>query len=331
MFKKFTKWIVLIVILVLIAFVYILNFSPKKVAWGVTFSQQYAQDELGLDWNKTYIAILDDLKVDHIRLSAYWNGIEPAKGNYDFTDLDWQINEASKRNVKIILAVGRRLPRWPECHDPNWIKNMDIEDVQARQLEYVERVVRRYDGNKNIVYWQVENEPYLKYFGQCPPLDKKFFKKEISLVKTISQKKILVTDSGELSLWFPAANSGADVLGTTLYRVVYNKTFGYWKWFLPASFYWMKSVSVEKFTPIDDTIVAELQGEAWHKAGENLSLMSMQDSFESMSIDQFKENIKFAKKAGFNETYLWGVEWWYMMKEKNSYDGYWSEARKLWQ
>jgi len=321
---------ILIIIIIAIVAAYLADFS-RPMNWGVTFSPPYARDELGLDWKKTYLAILDDLKVDRLRLSAYWNETEKKEGVYDFSDLDWQIKEAGDRGAKIILAVGRRLPRWPECHDPAWIKGMNSIEVDQKELKFVEAVAKRYAGNEHIVYWQVENEPYLGTFGVCPPADTDLLKEEIAAVRKITGKPILVTDSGELSTWWPISRSGGDILGTTLYRVVYNPTIGYFRWFTPPFFYWIRTQALEKTTPIKKVIVAELQAESWHKAGQNLATMTLAQHNESMSIGQFRENISFTRRAGFDEAYLWGVEWWYLMKTKMDYPAYWDEAKKLWE
>ncbi len=307
----------------------IADFSSPKIVWGVTFSSKYAQQELGLDWRQTYLAILDDLKVERIRLSAYWDLIETNPGQYDFSDLDWQIAEASKRNVSIILGIGRRLPRWPECHDPNWASSTNSIELEERQLIYIEKVVERYKDNPNIIYWQIENEPYLSTFGICPKLNEELFHEEINLVKKITNKPILVTDSGELSTWWPISKSGGDILGTTLYRIVHNKYFGYFHWFTPPSFYWLRVKLIKKLSPIKKVIVAELQAESWHTEEKNLKEMSQAEHNQSMSLEQFKKNISFTKKAGFDEVYLWGVEWWYLMKQQGN-PAYWEEAKKLW-
>lgn len=309
---------------------YLLDFSQPKVEWGVTFSQTYAQNELGLDWRQTYLAILDDLRVDHIRLSAYWNMIEKQEGIYDFSDLDWQIEEASKRGVKIILAVGRRLPRWPECHDPSWLSGEPTEQIEIKQSRMIAAVISRYEGIANIAYFQVENEPYLKFFGVCPPLDKNYLRQEIKLAKSLTTKPILVTDSGELSTWIPISFTGGDLLGSTLYRVVYNQRFGYFRWFTPASLYYFHAQAIRAFTPIKKVIVAELQAESWHPELKNLTQLDLDEYFKSMSLGQFQENISFTERAGFDEAYLWGAEWWYFMKEKKNYGGFWVEAKKLW-
>lgn len=331
LFKRYKKLIIVLGLVVLFVFsFYLLDFSRPQIKWGVTFSQTYAQNELGLDWRQVYLAILDDLRVDHIRLSAYWNMIEKQEGVYDYSDLDWQIEEASKRGVQIVLAVGRRLPRWPECHDPAWLSGKSQEQIEVRQSEMIADIIKRYDGIANIAYIQVENEPYLKYFGICPPLDKNYLKEEIKLAKSLTKKPILVTDSGELSTWIPVSFSGGDLLGSTLYRVVYNKDFGYFRWFTPASMYYFHVQAIRAFTPIKKVIVAELQAESWHPELKNLTQLDLSEYFKSMSLAQFKENISFTKRAGFDEAYLWGAEWWYFMKEKKNFDGFWEEGKKLW-
>ncbi|MEI6627552.1 MAG: hypothetical protein WCL61_03070 [bacterium] len=328
--KTKALWIILSILILIIIGSYFLNFSPKKVIYGVTFSQQYAKDELGLDWKQVYTAILDDLKVDHIRLSAYWNHNEPSQGISNYEDLDWQINEASKRNVKIILAVGDRLPRWPECHSPEWAKKLAQSDFETALLNFVETTTNRYKGNKNIIRWQVENEPFLGTFGECRPLDKNLLKKEIALVKKITNQPIMVSDSGELSTWIPVSQVGGDILGSTLYNVVYNPNIGYWRWFFPPALYQFKAWYIRTFTPVKKVIIAELQAESWHKAGLNLSQMTLKQHFETMTPQGLLYNTAYAKKAGFDEVYLWGAEWWYFMKEKQNYDNYWKAGKTLW-
>lgn len=332
--KKFS-WPILAVIVIIPLFILIifqLNFEQPQIKWGVTFSQHYAQDELNLDWQEVYLAILDDLKINYLRLSAYWDYHQPEINRYDFTDLDWQIEEATERGIKIILAVGRRLPRWPECHDPIWLQDLTDEEIQIHQLKFIRKVVERYDNYPNIIIWQVENEPFFKFFGLCPPLDRNFFDQELALVRSISNKPIMITDSGELSTWIPAARRDNDILGTTLYRVVYSPTFGYWRYHLvPPAFYYFKAEFIKKLFPATKKIIiSELQAEAWHPEDKNLSQMSREELFQSMSPKQFKENIIFAQRAGFDEIYLWGVEWWYYMKTQDNFDYYWETAKKLW-
>src|SRR5690348_16991142 len=90
--------------------------APKHNDYGVSFSKFHA-DELGLNWRQVYLALLDDLKIRNFRFSAHWPLTEPTDGVYNFSELDYQMQQARNRDASVILAVGRRLPGWPECHE----------------------------------------------------------------------------------------------------------------------------------------------------------------------------------------------------------------------
>ncbi len=171
----------------------------EKANLGVTFSLRYAQD-IGLDWKEAYLAMINDLGVKKVRIPAYWDLIEKEEGEYDFSDLDWQLEEANKNNVEVILAVGQKVPRWPECFIPQWANEND-EKRKEKLISFIEKTVFRYKDNPAVSIWQVENEPFLE-FGICPALDTDLLDKEIETVKRIDPKKgIMITDSGELSIW----------------------------------------------------------------------------------------------------------------------------------
>ena len=213
---------------VLLFFIYInlpVAASKEKAEIGVTFSSRYAQD-INLNWREAYLAMLDDLKIRYIRIPVYWDLVEKSDGNYDFSDIDWQLAEAQKRDAKIILVVGQKVPRWPECFIPKWVGD-DVSVKKEKLLKFEEVVINRYKNNHpEIARWQVENEPFLD-FGVCPASDASLLDSEIAKVKSIdSSRPIVVTDSGELSLWIKAA-SRADVFGTTMYREVYSKNMGH--------------------------------------------------------------------------------------------------------
>lgn len=298
------------------AYFYIgLSSKPQEMEWGITFSKNYAES-LGLDWIETYLALLDDLKVDNLRLSVYWNQIEKQDDVYDFSWLDWQIEEASKRNAKILLAVGRRLPRWPECHVPEWAQNSESRIQNTELLEYTEVVINRYKDNPNIWAWQVENEFFLRGFGECLKADKKLFDSELKLVRSLDSRPIVLTDSGELGGWIGSMRRG-DIFGTTMYRIVYNPMWGEIEYPLSPIFYKRKFLLLKPFGRAKDIINVELQAEPW------LPL--------KFSAAQFEKNIQYARDSGIGPAYLWGGEWWYYMKENQGKDELWNIARSLWQ
>ncbi|MBI5742299.1 MAG: hypothetical protein HZA25_00480, partial [Candidatus Niyogibacteria bacterium] len=124
--KRRVAIIVAIAAVFLLAFFYFAqkpdDFSPK-VRWGLAFSRLWAED-MGLDPRTVYLAILGELHPAEIRLPIYWRDIEAERGKYDFAEYDWLVREAEKNDTKLTLTVGGKLPRWPECHDPQWAKDL---------------------------------------------------------------------------------------------------------------------------------------------------------------------------------------------------------------
>lgn len=330
MIKKILK-IVLFSFLAVIGFALfvfiILNFPVKnkieRADLGVTFSKRYSSD-IGLDWKANYIAMLDDLKVRKIRIPVYWDLVETEKNKYDFADIDWQLEEAKKRNAEIILTIGQKVPRWPECFVPTWVT--DDQERKAELIEFLKIVVKRYENNSEVKYWQVENEPFLK-FGICPALDVDLLDREIKTVRQMDKnREIIVTDSGELSTWMPAA-SRADVFGTTMYRNVYKEGWGYYVYPLGPRFFLIKKWLIEKFADQKNAIVIELQGEPWVK-GWTVH-QPLEEQFKSMNEKKLAENVLYAQKSGFDTIYIWGVEWWYWLQATQNVSTLWDTAREL--
>lgn len=299
--------------------------TSSNIKWGVAFSRRFAQD-MGLDWRESYIAMLDDLGVKYIRLPIYWEDIEPKEREFNFGDYDWMINEAEKREVKLILAIGRKTPRWPECHVPGWAGSLAEADQQQKVLNMLPKIIERYKNSPSLYLWQVENEFFLD-FGICPKKDKNFLDREIALVgKLDPAHKILTTDSGELSIWVRAAKRG-DVFGTTMYRTLWHKYTGYLTYPLGPRFFWFKANIVRLFFPGKPIIVSELQAEPW--GTKSIVDMTIDEQFITLSPQHFDENIEYARKVGFSEIYLWGAEWWYWMKTKKDHPEFWEKAKRL--
>lgn len=301
--------------------------NPDRISYGVSFSKQYS-DELGLSWKEIFIATLDELHVKKLRLVAYWPMVEPEKGNFSFTELDFQMNEAKKRNANVILAIGRRLPRWPECHVPDWAKDLKWEDQKKEIIAYLTEVVERYKSYENLIYWQAENEPFLSVFAKenCGDLDEAFLHEEIAVVKRLDpQRQVLVTDSGNLGLWYGAWRSG-DIFGTSAYLYLWNPTIGEVKSFYLPSFYKIKKNLATLLLGRKRTLLIELSLEPWLL--EPIAGASLDVQLDRMGIDKWNEVVLFAKKTGFDEQYLWGVEWWYYMKGKG-HPEYWRAAEQI--
>lgn len=272
----------------------------SEVKWGVTFSARYAKF-MGLDDRDVYKRMFKDFNISSVRIPVYWDEIEVKPGIYNFKELDWQMDYAHKQGSDVILAVGYKVPRWPECYKPEWI--LDSPDsIQPSLLQFLRVMVDRYKDHPALFVWQVENEPLFQ-FGNCVGRSKKDISEEITFVRELDPShKILVTDSGELGSWFGSSRLGSDYFGFTTYRIVHNPYFGYFHWwFLSPEFYRKKSILLGK--NIERVFAMEVQAEPW--------LSDEAGSFDNFSKEDIRSLINFIDDIGFERAYLWGVEWWY--------------------
>jgi hypothetical protein len=290
-------------------------------AFGVTFSPLYAES-LGTNWQEAYIAVLDDLGVRHLRIPAYWSEIEPDPGVFRFDDLDWMLSEAEARGARVTLAIGRKLPRWPECYIPDWAEGLDEAAAEEALLLAMQTTVERYRDQRAIVRWQVENEAFFP-FGVCPPPSTELFEREIALVRSLDDRSIMLTVSGELDPWIDAAEP-ADVLGISSYRVTWNKLYGFFYYPIGPSYYRLRARAVSHL--VDAVIVSELQAEPWFERPP--SEMTTRERANAFTGQDLRNNVEFIRQAGFPEAYLWGVEWWFAQKQLGE-DELWEEAREV--
>lgn len=300
---------------------------PVRQIYGVTFSAPQATG-IGVNWKDAYIAMLDDLQVRHLRLSAYWDSIAPTNDSYNFSDLDYQMAEAQKRDARVVLSIGRKLPRWPECHIPDWASKLSEQEQQRDVLAMLAVMVDRYKNSPNLDMWQLENEPLLT-FGICPKADLHFLQEEQAVVRAHdANHPILITDSGELDSWIGAAQFG-DELGTTMYRTVFSnrtKSLFRYDYLFPSWLYRLKAhyIGLLFHKPV---LVSELQGEPWGTKPYNE--MSQSERYQSFSPSRFRELWTFVQRTQISQVYWWGIEYWYWEKTVNHNDTYWNIAKEI--
>lgn len=326
LFKPFFTWASVglgIILACLLLLAYFDSRYPEpnidEIDWGITFSEKMSRD-FGLDWQANYTAILDDLKPQGIRLVAYWDLIEPQPDTWDFANLDWQVEEAAKRNIPVIISVGQKVPRWPECHYPTWIDRHNQNQRETELIKYIETVVTRYKDKPNLAYWQIENEPFLKLTViNCPKTSYKFVQSEVELARTIDpHHKIIVTDSGQVGTWYKAARIG-DVLGITNYLYVNNPFIGTYRYpYLPGRRTLSQLISGKNPLPF---MIVEQQGEPW--ADKQIYEFSVDDQKRQFTLQDLRDSIQAGRNRGATTQYIWGVEWWYSLKVNNSPE-YWN-------
>ena len=251
----------------IIGFLAFLTFAFFLVTWygisergsakyGVTFSTVMAR-QLSLDPRETYDAIVDDLGVRLIRLPVYWSDIEREEGKFDFSEYDYFFARAEEKGVKLIPVVGRKLPRWPECHIPEWSKSLSASEFQKRVEDEIRAVVSRYAKSPAVIRWQVENEPFHIYGAGCA--DKKIsagdVDAQIAIVRSLDSRPIRLADSGEQGIWSSSLKR-ADYLGISTYYQVWNDTLKVVRFPFGPGYYRIKGFLFNWFYPDKKIIIS---------------------------------------------------------------------------
>ena len=326
--------VLLVIVLALLVFVACVLFIgwPKvdtATQYGITFSRPYAAS-LGEDPTHVLNVALEEIGIKQFRIPAYWGLLEPSEhGKWDFTQLDADIDAIAKHNGHVTIAIGEKVPRWPECWGPTWWKALPREQQRPLTFEYFKAVVDHYRNNPTVTAWQVENEPYFQY-GDCPAPDNNFISLEIPYVKTLdTSRPIYSTDSGELSTWLELGPQ-VDKLGVSVYRLVRNQLFGNLNityFFVPPYLYERKAWLVH-FFGVKGIYVSEFQMEPW--SNTSLDLTPVEQQLASMDIDRMKSNFSFAERMGVSEIDFWGLEWWVWMKDKQNHPEFVQAAKEFW-
>lgn len=328
-YKKILYSCVLILLGLLLLCVILFYFGKPKtnIVWGVTFSSIRAE-ELGFVPKDLLHQILIDLHPQIIRLPADWAVLEPKQNQFDFSLMDGLLAEAQTSHTKIVLVLGNKQPRWPECHAPQWFKDLNPSEQEAAILNMIDQTINHFKANESISAWQLENEPFFQYGPNCPSISSELFKKELAEIKRLDTRPIIATDSGEKGLWVNVASAGIDTLGATMYREAYYEKSGkYITYPLPWWTYNIKAGLV-KLLSGKPVIGVELQAEPWLKISDPKQTPPA-EQLTHMNASIFDRNIEYATKVGFSENYLWGAEWWYWLEKTNGDSSMINAAKKL--
>lgn len=300
---------------------WIVSVKSYPIEYGISFNQNHAES-LGLDWRATYLAMLDELTPKYIRIAAMWSEVEKEQGVYTYGDVDWMMGQAAKRRAKVILVVGQKAPRWPECHVPAWIDHYEHTAAARHLFDYLTKTVERYRDHEALEFWQVENEPFITFrFGECDAYREELVSDEIARVQSLdSHHRIIITDSGELSTW-RKANQAGDYFGTTLYRIVQTPKGRTWTYdWLPAAYYRFKALLWGR--DLNTFFVSELQAEPWFTNGSPIDTPT-EEQEKTMNPIRLEKHLDYVTHIGTSRAYLWGVEWWYWMKQEKNDSRYW--------
>ncbi|MBX4197319.1 beta-galactosidase [Candidatus Saccharibacteria bacterium] len=308
---------------------YIHKHKNQPLVLGASFVSDYASS-FGLDPKQTLNAMLGDLKLKQVRLVSYWEDIEPSAGKYDFSGLDWQFAMANKYHAKVSLSIGLRQPRWPECHSPSWalIDPKNEGNWRPQLNKFIEAVVMHYKNNPALQDYELENEYFLKVFGECSDFSRARLIDEYNLVKDMDPSHKLIVSRSDNWVGIPIGQPRPDEFAISVYKRVWDATFThrYFEYPLPAWFYAMLAGSEELLSG-KDMIIHELQAEPWTPNGLYITQTSVKEQFKSMDAKRMKHRIEYGEATGMRTIDLWGAEWWYWLKVKQGDPSVWNVVK----
>lgn len=286
---------------------------PRAKEFGVSFSLHRCS-ELGLNKKDVLISAIDELGFRRFRLMSYWNIHEQKPGVYDFRELDWQLDLIAKYGGEVSLCVGKRQPRWPECHITKWGAALPKEQWHQALFDYIEVVVKRYKDHPALVSWQLENEALLKDFGYCVDGDysRKRLKTEFNLIKRLDPNHPIIMTLSD-SWGIPLRRPKPDSYAMSLYRITINKAHTYVYSKRPAWFYRTRALAIQ-LLQLRPAFIHELQTEPW--LPKSILEIPIEEQLKYMNPQILRSNIGFANQTGLHPIDLWGLEWWYWLREQ---------------
>lgn len=189
---------VLILLFIINAF---LNPIPSKNSvagnsplYGVSYSFEQA-GWYGLNGREAFVSLIENNDFDWVRLSFFWDQMTSESGELKVESLKFAIEEAGKRDIDVIIAIGAKTPYHPEYHLPKRIENklafgdrIDINHPVAKDILAVDKkVIEELMKYENITHWQVENEPLLGNINNWH-IDKSLLIEEIKQVRKLDTR-----------------------------------------------------------------------------------------------------------------------------------------------
>ncbi len=312
---------------------YIWSERSKPFVLGASFIPAYAQS-LGLDPQQTMDALISDVGVRNFRLVSYWDQLEPSPGHYDFAQLDWQFQKVAAAHGHITLSLGLRQPRYPECHMPAWAASEPPSVWQGQLNSFIAAVVHRYKTSPALSSYQIENEFFLKGFGNCQTipgaLDRSRLVSEYNLVNKLDTQHTIIINRSNNALGWPVGQPQPDEFGISIYKRVWDAqlTHRYLEYPFPA-WYYAFVAGWSKIATGHDTIIHEMQAESWAPNNRSVDQISAAEGDKSLDAERLGGRVKFARGTGMREVYLWGSEYWYFRMQKQHDPSLWNTAKQL--
>lgn len=247
------------------------------------------------------------------RLMSYWNEHEKEQGEYNFTELDWQIRMIEKAGGKVTLCLGVKQPRWPEYHWPNWAHKISGEARAAALLEYIDVTVKHVRKHACIVSYQLENEALLSNFGEFIDIDNDRLKREYRHIRLLDPEQPIAMSTSN-GWGIPFIGPIPDVVGFSVYTVMHKN--GRYNQTIQRPWLHCLRKNLIRLIWRRPVFIHELQCEPW--GPEAIWKMSQAEQAKSMSLERIRRNIAWAQKIAAYPIDFWGGEWWYWRYKQGS-------------
>jgi len=277
--------------------------DPQR--FGVSFSIKQCRN-FGIDPRQTLRWLIEEAGFRRFRFMSYWNEHEKKQGEYDFKELDWQIEMARKNGCLVTLCLGARQPRWPENHWPDWAWKGPKTWRSEHLLEYIEKVVERYKNSDVVVSYQLENEALLEAFGRNAEVDRKRLRQEYKLIKKLDPSRPVIMSTSN-SWGIPFRRPIPDVIGFSFYRTMFSR--GKYRHSLHYPKQDRARALINKLLHRRPSFIHELQLEPWGPTA--IWKMPVREQDKSMSVAHIRKHVALARKTKLYPIDLWGGEWWY--------------------
>jgi len=318
-FQRF--WIILLLIVlvvyaqaVAISDWYINKHKNEPLNYGVTFISDYAS-YLGTDPQASFKALRDDMGIHRFRLVTYMNDVEPQKGVYDFSDIDWQLQMIAQVHGAATVSIGMRQPRWPECHLADWAATESVAQRSSDVDDYIKATVAHLKNYPVVQSYQLENEYFLGVFGACPPASRTQLINEYNITKATDPKRPIILSLANNYFGIPTGQPRPDEFGVSVYKRVfdYTVTRRYFEYPFTPRYYAYRAGLTEIFTG-RESMLHELQVEPWPATGFDIRTAPLSEEYKSMNPKIAASRIQYGRATGFRDIDMWGGEWWYYLK-----------------
>jgi len=322
-----------------------------KPVYGTSYSFEQS-GWYGFNPRETYIKLLEDF--EWIRIPFFWDQmVTDGEFNKNFDDLKFAIEEAQKRDVKVIIALGVKTPYFPEYHWPKEIASKvkfgeqitSSHPVAADIIEIDKKVVGELSLYDNIIYWQVENEPLIGNVNRWK-IDSSLIAKEVEVVRGSDRlKRPIILNHAATGFYdrswqalLPILKEG-DIFAVNAFfktkgtDLVTAKIFGREVHILwPDHLVWPVQpwfIFSPSFQTIKENVenrglkfwILEMQAEPYIKKLDEAS-----DPFLPFTPKDIKDGVNFLKSYEIESIGLWGVHFWQFRAKTG--DGLWIETVK---